>query len=107
MAASQSTVAVGGEASDLYFPFFPAGCNWVTQDQKVRLNHWDGKVLKETDVLEGNKGIVSALAFSPDGNLLAAGDVCDFLVIREALFNSLVVVKRKNCIVRCQREEGS
>ncbi|KAF9458991.1 WD40-repeat-containing domain protein [Collybia nuda] len=56
VAASQSIVAIGGE------------------DQKIHLNHWDGKVLKETDVLEGNKGVVSALAFSPDGNLLAAGD---------------------------------
>jgi WD40 repeat protein len=43
----------------------------------VRLNHWDGTALKEMGVLEGNKGIVSALAFSPDGNLLAAGDVGD------------------------------
>lgn len=82
------------------FPFFfLAGCNWAAQDQKVHLNHWDGKVLKETDVLEGNKGIVSALAFSPDGNLLAAGDVCAFLGLRENLFNHLVIVKRKNCPV--------
>jgi WD40 repeat protein len=46
------------------------------QDQKVRLYQWDGKTLKESAVLEGNKGVVSAVAFSPDGSHLAAGDVC-------------------------------
>ena len=45
------------------------------QDQKVRLYSWDGKSLKETGLLENNKGSISALAFSPDGSLLAAGDV--------------------------------
>jgi WD repeat-containing protein 1 (actin-interacting protein 1) len=29
-------------------------------------------------VLEGNKGVVTSIAFSPDGNLLAAGDVRPF-----------------------------
>ncbi|RDB29946.1 putative WD repeat-containing protein C9G1.05 [Hypsizygus marmoreus] len=56
VAAHKALVAIGGE------------------DQKVRLNEWDGKLLKEVSVLEGNKGGVSALAFSPDGNLLASGD---------------------------------
>lgn len=41
----------------------------------MHLFDWDGKALKETSTLEGNKGVVSALAFSPDGTLLAAGDV--------------------------------
>ncbi|KAL0959696.1 hypothetical protein HGRIS_011391 [Hohenbuehelia grisea] len=56
VAASQTTVAVGGD------------------DMKVHIYEWDGKALKETSVLEGNKGVVSALAFSPDGLYLAAGD---------------------------------
>ncbi|KIJ98804.1 hypothetical protein K443DRAFT_133309 [Laccaria amethystina LaAM-08-1] len=56
IAASGSTVAIGGE------------------NNKVYLNEWDGKSLKEFAVLEGNKGVISALAFSPDGNYLAAGD---------------------------------
>lgn len=39
------------------------------------LYEWDGKTLTETAVLEGNRGAVSALAFSLDGAQLAAGDV--------------------------------
>ncbi|KAI0687680.1 WD40 repeat-like protein [Cytidiella melzeri] len=56
VAASGSVVAIGGE------------------DQKVHLHDWDGKALKEVAVLENNKGSISALAFSPDGSLLVAGD---------------------------------
>ncbi|KAI9507289.1 WD40 repeat-like protein [Russula earlei] len=43
-------------------------------DHKVRLYDWDGKALREVGLLEANKGAVSALAFSPDGLKLAAGD---------------------------------
>jgi len=46
----------------------------IGEDRKVHLNEWDGKTLKEIVVLEGNQNIVSALAFSPDGRLLASGD---------------------------------
>ncbi|KAF5389602.1 hypothetical protein D9757_004234 [Collybiopsis confluens] len=47
------------------------------EDSRVHLYQWDGKSLKEdaVPILEGNKAVVSALAFSPDGNLLAAGDL--------------------------------
>ncbi|KZP33736.1 WD40 repeat-like protein [Athelia psychrophila] len=55
VAASGSSVAVG-----------EAG--------KVHIHEWDGKSLMETAVLGGNKDTVTALAFSPDGTLLAAGD---------------------------------
>ncbi len=41
----------------------------------MRLYTCDGKTLSESATLEGNKGVVSALAFSPDGKLLASGDV--------------------------------
>ncbi|KAL6306374.1 WD40 repeat-like protein [Sparassis latifolia] len=63
VAASGSVIAVGGE------------------DQKVRLYGWDGKTLSETATLEGNKGNVSALAFSPNGSLLAAGDSSGKIVL--------------------------
>jgi WD repeat-containing protein 1 (actin-interacting protein 1) len=42
------------------------------------LYNWDGKTFHETGLLEANKGLVSALAFSPDGSKLAAGDVSKF-----------------------------
>ncbi|KAI0066923.1 WD40 repeat-like protein [Artomyces pyxidatus] len=63
VAAAGATVAVGFE------------------DHKVRLYSWDGKALGEAGVLEGNKGTVSALAFSPDGALLAAGDSSGKIVL--------------------------
>ncbi|KAK0496108.1 quinon protein alcohol dehydrogenase-like superfamily [Armillaria luteobubalina] len=64
VAATGKLVAVGGE-------------------QKVALYEWDGKSLKELGVLEGNKGAISALDFSPDGKHLASGDSSG----RIALFN--------------------
>ncbi|GJE96547.1 WD40 repeat domain-containing protein [Phanerochaete sordida] len=56
VAAHGTTVAIGSD------------------EQKVYLYEWDGKSLTETAVLEGNRGALSALAFSPDGSQLAAGD---------------------------------
>ncbi|KAH9951566.1 WD40 repeat-like protein [Amylocystis lapponica] len=63
VAVTGTVVAVGGE------------------DQKVRLYDWDGKTFKDVATLEGNKGAVSALAFSPDGALLAAGDSSGKIVL--------------------------
>ncbi|PBK89805.1 WD40 repeat-like protein [Armillaria gallica] len=64
VAATGKLVAVGGE-------------------ERVVLYDWDGKSLKEGGVLEGNKGAISALDFSPDGKYLASGDSSG----RIALFN--------------------
>ncbi|KII87874.1 hypothetical protein PLICRDRAFT_42397 [Plicaturopsis crispa FD-325 SS-3] len=66
VAATGSLVAVGGE------------------DNKVHLYKWDGKSLQESSVLEGNKGVVSALAFSPDGSYLASGDSSGRIVLFDA-----------------------
>ncbi|RDX44431.1 WD40 repeat-like protein [Lentinus brumalis] len=63
IAAAGNVVAVGGE------------------DQKVRLYSWDGKSLTESATLDGAKGTVSALAFSPDGALLASGDSSGKIVL--------------------------
>ena len=64
IAASGSLVAVG------------------TEDSKVTVYKWDGKTLSEAGVLTNNKGAVSALAFSPDGSKLAAGDVCPDSILK-------------------------
>lgn len=86
IAAAGSTVAVGGEvrlSNLIKSPDVNIMC--PLQDQKVRLYEWDGKTLKETGLLEGNRGAVGALAFSPDGNLLAAGDVSSDLLAADRL----------------------
>ena len=46
----------------------------------MHLYEWDGKVLKDGEVLDGPKGVVHALAFSADGKYLAAGDVRTYSV---------------------------
>jgi WD40 repeat protein len=45
---------------------------------KVALYQWDGKTFSDAGTLTNNKGAISALAFSPDGTKLAAGDVRGF-----------------------------
>jgi len=44
------------------------------EDQKVYIYEWSGKELKEVAKLESNRAAVCALAFSPNGLVLAAGD---------------------------------
>ncbi|KAJ7468007.1 WD40-repeat-containing domain protein [Mycena latifolia] len=51
------------------------------EDQKVRLHEWSGTALKEVALLEGSKGVLSALEFSPDGTMLAAGDSSGRIVL--------------------------
>ncbi|KAJ7204799.1 WD40 repeat-like protein [Mycena pura] len=45
------------------------------EDHKVRLYEWSGTAFTEVGLLEGNKAVISAIEFSPDGALLAAGDL--------------------------------
>ena len=47
----------------------------MTKDRNVRLYDWDGKALKKAGLLEGNTATISALAFSPNGKLIASGEV--------------------------------
>ncbi|KAF8893170.1 WD40-repeat-containing domain protein [Gymnopilus junonius] len=62
-------------------------------DRKVRLSEWDGKALKEVAVLEGNQGVVSALAFSPDGKYLASGDSSGKLILFDPKERKLVTTR--------------
>jgi len=44
------------------------------EDQKLYLYTWDGASLKETATFDKNRSAVTAVAFSPDGKWLAAGE---------------------------------
>ena len=71
-----SLVAVGGEVGCFCHSYALLSINnGDTKDAKVRLYDWDGKSLKETGLLEGNKGPISAIRFSPDGTMVVSGDV--------------------------------
>ncbi|TFK67757.1 WD40 repeat-like protein [Pluteus cervinus] len=72
IAASKSVVAIGGE------------------NQKVYLYDWDGKALKETTKFEGNRATISAVALSPDGKYLAAGDSSGKVVLYDVPEKKLV-----------------
>ncbi|KAJ7599387.1 WD40-repeat-containing domain protein [Mycena floridula] len=72
IAVYENLVAVGGE------------------DNKVHLFDWDGKALKAQSVLEGNKGVVSSLAFAPNGIHLAAGDSSGRIALYDVAKKSLV-----------------
>ena len=71
-----SLVAVGGEVSRSYHSCALLSIDsGSTQDAKLRLYDWDGKSLKETAILEGNRGPISAIRFSPDGTMVVSGNV--------------------------------
>ncbi|KAH8832504.1 WD40-repeat-containing domain protein [Flagelloscypha sp. PMI_526] len=72
VSVSGSTVAIGGD------------------DSKVHLYAWDGKSLSESTVLAESKGPVSAVSFSPDGTLLAAGDSSGKIALINATEKSLI-----------------
>lgn len=70
-----SLVAVGGEVGRGTIRTPCWRLITVAQDTKVRLYEWDGKSLKETGMLEGNRGPISAIKFSPDGTMVVSGNV--------------------------------
>jgi len=59
-------------------------------DQKVRLYDWDGKTLQEAGLLNANGGLVSALAFSPDGSKLAAGDASGKIILYDVAKREMI-----------------
>ncbi|KAI6029667.1 WD40-repeat-containing domain protein [Pisolithus microcarpus] len=61
--AAGSTVAIGAE------------------DTKVYVYAWDGRALSQSYVLEGNKGPVTAIAVSPSGEYIVAGDSAGKIVL--------------------------
>lgn len=61
--------------------------------------------MKETAALAGNRGTISALAFSPDGSKLSAGDVSR-LNRSTLLYADTSTVEWDDYPVRCQRTEG-
>ncbi|KAF8636915.1 hypothetical protein AX17_003166 [Amanita inopinata Kibby_2008] len=65
----------------------------VGDDCIVRLYDWDGKALKAAGTLEGNNGSISALAFSPDGKLIASGDSSGRIVLFDAIEKKLVTTR--------------
>ncbi|KAJ3552698.1 hypothetical protein NM688_g4017 [Phlebia brevispora] len=78
------------ELQPKFTPSAVAASGSVVADQKVRLYNWDGKALKEVAVLDSNKGAISALAFSPDGSLLAAGDSSGKVILYDAKERKLI-----------------
>jgi WD40 repeat protein len=87
----------------ILFYFLPL----FTQDQKVRLYDWDGKSFQEDGILEANRGLVSALAFSPDGLKLAAGDVSAFLHVYSYLSTAQLLPPRLSIFFNSMRICGA
>ncbi|KAH9975325.1 WD40-repeat-containing domain protein [Lactifluus volemus] len=62
-------------------------------DQKIRLYKWDGKAFQEEGLLQSNQGLVSALAFSPDGSKLAAGDSAGKVILYDVPKRELITTR--------------
>jgi WD40 repeat protein len=60
------------------------------EDQTIYLYEWDGSQFKESAKLENSRGRVTALAFSPDGSLLAAGDSSGKMMLHNVIERKLV-----------------
>ncbi|KAH7344740.1 WD40 repeat-like protein [Rhizoctonia solani] len=66
-----------------------------SEDKSTTLYEWDGSGLKELGKLTSNKGTVTAIAFSPDGSLVAAADSAGKVFVydvakKEAIISSWV-----------------
>ncbi|KAJ7064698.1 WD40-repeat-containing domain protein [Mycena amicta] len=63
------------------------------EDQKVRLYDWSGTKFTEAGLLENNKGVISALSFSPDGTLLAVGDSSGRIVLFDVKEKKMITAR--------------
>ncbi|CAE7169955.1 unnamed protein product [Rhizoctonia solani] len=66
-----------------------------SDDKSVTLYEWDGSGLKESGKLTSNKGAITAIAFSPNGSLVAAADSAGKIFVydvtkKEAIISSWV-----------------
>ncbi|KAG8782909.1 WD40 repeat-like protein [Ceratobasidium sp. 428] len=61
-----------------------------SEDKSVTLYEWDGNGLKELGKLTSNKGAITAIAFSPDGTLVAAADSAGKIFLYEVAEQKLV-----------------
>ncbi|KAH7913317.1 WD40-repeat-containing domain protein [Hygrophoropsis aurantiaca] len=76
---SPSAIAVGGDVVAI-----------GGEDHKVHHYSWDGKALKETFALEGNRGPITAIAVSGDGKLLASGDSSGKILLFDVVERKLI-----------------
>ncbi|CAE6449736.1 unnamed protein product [Rhizoctonia solani] len=66
-----------------------------SEDKSTTLYEWDGNGLKELGKLTSNKGTITAIAFSPNGSLVAAADSAGKIFVydvakKEAIISSWV-----------------
>ncbi|KAG8743601.1 WD40 repeat-like protein [Ceratobasidium sp. 414] len=64
-----------------------------SEDKSVTLYEWDGSGLKELGKLTSNKGAVTAIAFSPDGALVAAADSAGKIFVYDVAEKKLVTFR--------------
>lgn len=55
----------------------------------MHLYEWNGKTFQDIATLEGNKGVISALAFSSEAAHLAAGDVSGSCLETDRTYQSI------------------
>jgi WD40 repeat protein len=79
IAAHGNTVAIGSEVHNSFLQMLSSIKSVGSKDKTATLYEWDGSGLKELRKLTSNKGIITAIAFSPDAVLVAVADVSDSL----------------------------
>jgi WD40 repeat protein len=64
--------------------------NHRSQDFTIRVYEANEGHVKEKTVLSGNRGMITALAFSPNGKMLAAGDSNRQVLVYDTTSNEVV-----------------